>query len=90
MCGKRRDIFTALTQRRDFYRKDSQTLKQMLPEAAFINLLRQVTIGRRDDANTPVLARRAAASPASLVALRRFRQGTTAAVGQFDVARLYL
>ena len=49
--GQRRDVVLAIAQRRHLHRDDVQAVEQVLAEPAFLHHLRQVAVGRRDDAD---------------------------------------
>jgi hypothetical protein len=55
MLGEQRDVFGALTQRRDCDHVEGQPVEQIATEAAGRGKRRQVDIGRGDDANVDMM-----------------------------------
>src|SRR5215469_5670166 len=101
MCGQQCDIFTALTQRRNFNGKDPQPVVEILAKTALVNLPGQIAIGGGDHADID-LARMNIADAFEFLLLQHpqqlglhrerhftdFVQEQGAAVGQLEAAGL--
>ena len=51
MHHQRSNIFLSFTQGWDLYRKDTETVEEVLPEASGLDFLEEIPIGRRNDAD---------------------------------------